>query len=120
MPGKCHEREQVLVSVAARRTPKIVQGHSYGCPVQPTFGAFTLRRGSSLPLQKHLDCKFLGARGVFYDSRDRAGDPHIVGVKDRFEVERGATETYIATHVNDSFVLHGFVLHIHVSITPPA
>ncbi len=104
------EREEALVSAAARRTPKIVQGHSYGCPVQPTFGAFTLHRGCPLPPQEHLDCKFLGTRGVFYDSRDRAGDPHIVGVKHRFEV-RCATKTY----VND-----GFALHVHIPITPPA
>src|ERR1700733_477941 len=55
LPRKSHEREQVLVSVAARRSPKIVQGHSDGCPVQPALRAFMLHRGRSLPLQKYLD-----------------------------------------------------------------
>jgi hypothetical protein len=59
--------EQAHEAVAPCLASQFIQGSIYGGPINPYLRVFTLGSWSVPPLQKDIDCQFLGASLVLND-----------------------------------------------------
>jgi hypothetical protein len=99
------------MSIAAQTAAQLVQPGADRRTVQPSARVFALRPGSPPEFPKHFDGEFFGARRDAYDAGNDAGDAPVVGVKDRFEIERALGKF----HRGDSFAAC-----VHDNLTPVA
>src|ERR1700678_1099299 len=79
----------------ARLPPQLVQSQPHGGPVDPSAGLFALRARAPPQLPKRLHGEFFGARVVAHHPADGARDTLVVGVKERFKIER----TFASLHL---------------------
>ena len=79
---------QPLVPGAAEAAAQFVQTGADRGTVQPAARLFTLRPRSPPVFPKYFDGEFFGTAGVAGDTGDDASQRRVMGVEDRFEIER--------------------------------
>jgi hypothetical protein len=96
----------------ALRTPglaaQLVQAGSYGDPIEPGLGVFTLRLRIPRPFQKNLNRELLGSCRVPQNARNHTGDSAILSMKDRLDIQPANVGAYLS---------NCFMRCIHTSIT---